>query len=61
MNNLIELEIMDLKATKLVDREEKNEELIFDKKNSKGYMTGEEFVKRGKEAISKYYIEHGLL
>lgn len=26
-----------------------------------GYMTGEEFVKRGKERIYNYYKENGLL
>jgi len=26
-----------------------------------GYVTGEEFVKRGKEKILKYYKENGLL
>jgi len=26
-----------------------------------GYMTAEEFARRGKEKIEKYYKEHGLL
>jgi hypothetical protein len=32
-----------------------------DRKAPDGYLTGDEFVKQGKEAIATYYKENGLL
>ncbi|MDR1919381.1 MAG: hypothetical protein LBQ65_07020 [Tannerellaceae bacterium] len=32
-----------------------------DRKVPEGYLTGDEFVKQGKDAIATYYKENGLL
>lgn len=37
------------------------EDSIEVKEAPAGYMTGDEFVKQGKEAIAKYYKDNGLL
>ena len=57
---LIELENETIQEDDLVIRYFPKENPALTGKIPEGYMTGEEFVKRGKENIERFCKEHGL-